>query len=82
MFSRKKGQEIILDIQTILHSKQLYENSYRLEPHMVFNTVVAEEKINDIVDAFASKYYIRSDAVQGRELLKSLATVFRRQSDV
>ena len=49
---------------------------------MVFDTVVAEEKINDIVDAFASKYYIRSDAVQGRELFKSLATVFRRQSDV
>jgi len=38
-------------------------------PKSIFNTALAEEKVVEVVDAFASKYYIRSDAVQGVQLM-------------
>merc|ERR1711971_715783 len=48
---------------------QLFENTYQMTPNLVFNATLAEEKVVEVVDAFAAKYYIRSDAVQGVRMM-------------
>merc|ERR1711935_1124986 len=52
-----------------LNEFNVFENSYQMLPKSIFNTAMAEEKVVEVVDAFASKYYIRSDAVQGVQLM-------------